>query len=57
LNVTGFDEYDIQNNDEWLKAVFLNYVQQNIKYITKNMYIHNLSYFEVLSENAINKVN
>jgi len=32
------------------------YVQQNIKYITKNIYIRNLGYVEVLSENAINKV-
>ena len=33
-------------------------MQQNIKYITKHiyMYIHNLGYVEVLSENAINKV-
>jgi len=61
LNVTGLDEYDIKY---WwgLKAVFLNYVQQNIKYITKNaciyiyIHIHNLDYFKVLSENAINKI-
>ena len=49
-----------------VKAVFLNYVQQNVNYITKNtyiyiyiyiyIYVYNLGYVEVLSENAINKV-
>ena len=45
----------IYNNGEWLRVVFLSYVQQNIKYITKYINIHNLGYVEVLSENAINK--
>ena len=49
LNVTSLDEYDMQNIGGWLKALFLNYAQQKIYRI----YIHNLGYFEVLSENAI----
>jgi len=28
--VNKLNEYDIQNNGGWLKAVFLNYVPQNI---------------------------
>ena len=44
-----------------VKSSTLKYVQQNIKYVTKKniyiyIYIHNLGYVEVLSENAINKV-
>jgi len=58
LNVTGLDEYIyiyIYNIGGWLKAVFLNYVLQNIQqYIY--IYTHNLGYVEVVSENAINKV-
>jgi hypothetical protein len=58
LNVTSLDEGDIQNKGAWLKAEFLNYVQQNIKYTTIYTYTHthNLGYVEVLSDNAISKV-
>jgi len=58
LNVTSLEECDIYNNVGWLKVLFLNYVQQNIKYTTVyiHIYIHSLGYVEVLSENAINKV-
>jgi len=57
LNATRLDEYDMSSIGGWLKAVFLNYVQQNIKYVIKKyIYIHNIGYVEVLSENAVNKI-
>ena len=40
-----------------VKSNIFKYVQQNIKYITIYVYIYirNLGYVEVVSENAINK--